>query len=102
MNILSFDIEEWYLEKILHGGRDFRYQQFDDAFAKLMDELDNFGIKATFFCVGKLALEYPQVVKTIVEKGHEFLMGKFGVALYRSDSFFHCHFDDIYIDKSET
>lgn len=71
MNILSFDIEEWYLEKILHGGRDFRYQQFDDAFAKLMDELDNFGIKATFFCVGKLALEYPQVVKTIVEKGHE-------------------------------
>lgn len=71
MNILTFDIEEWYLEKILQGSRDFRYQQFDDAFAKLMDELDNFGIKATFFCVGKLALEYPQVVKTIVEKGHE-------------------------------
>lgn len=71
MNILTFDIEEWYLEKVLHGGRNFRYQQFDDAFAMLMDVLSSLGIKATFFCVGKLALEFPQVVKTIAEKGHE-------------------------------
>ena len=71
MNILSFDIEEWYLENVLHGGRDFRFCQFDDAFAKLMDELDAHGIKATFFCVGRLALEFPQVVRTIAEKGHE-------------------------------
>lgn len=71
MNILSFDVEEWYLEKILHGGRSFRMKQFDEAFAKLMDELDNYDIKATFFCVGKLALEYPDVVKTISERGHE-------------------------------
>jgi polysaccharide deacetylase family protein (PEP-CTERM system associated) len=71
MNILSFDIEEWYLEKKLHGGREFRYQQFDDAFVKLMDKLDVLGIKATFFCVGRLALDFPQTVKTIAERGHE-------------------------------
>ena len=40
MNILTFDVEEWYLEKILHDGRAFRYQQFDEAFAKVLDELD--------------------------------------------------------------
>jgi len=56
MNILTFDIEEWYLEKILHGGRAFRYQQFDETLEKVLDELDRLGIKATCFCLGKVAL----------------------------------------------
>lgn len=71
MNILTFDIEEWYLEKILHNGRTFKYQQFDDTFIKLMDELDRLEIKATFFCVGQMAKEFPEVVCTIVSRGHE-------------------------------
>ena len=71
MNILTFDIEEWYLEKVLHGGRFFKYQQFDETFAKVLDELDKRDIKATFFCVGKLATDFPQVVREIVRRGHE-------------------------------
>lgn len=71
MNILTFDIEEWYIEKTFHGGRSFKYQQFDDTFAKVLDELDRLGIKATFFCVGQLAAEFPKVVKTIADRGHE-------------------------------
>lgn len=71
MNILTFDIEEWYLEKILHGGRAFRNKQFNDTFARVLDELDKRNIKATFFCVGQLAKEFPEVVKTIALRGHE-------------------------------
>lgn len=71
MNILTFDIEEWYLEKVLYGGREIRYQKFDETFSELLDELDRLGIKATFFCVGKLALLFPDVVKTIASRGHE-------------------------------
>lgn len=71
MNILTFDIEEWYLEKILHNGRPFKYQLFDETFAKVLDELDKKGIKATFFCVGKLAADFPQVIREIVIRGHE-------------------------------
>ena len=71
MNILTFDIEEWYLEKILYGGRSFKYKQFDETFLRVLDELDKFGIKATFFCVGKLATEFPEVVKIISNRGHE-------------------------------
>lgn len=71
MNILTFDIEEWYLEKILHGGRNFKYQSYDDTFCRLMDELDRLGMKATFFCVGQLAVEFPNIVKIITERGHE-------------------------------
>lgn len=71
MNILTFDFEEWYLEKTFYGGREFKYRQFDEMFHQLLDELDRQGIKATFFCVGKLALEFPDVVITIAARGHE-------------------------------
>ena len=71
MNILTFDIEEWYVEKTFGGGRTFKYKQYDEAFGKVVDELDRLGIKATFFCVGQLAVEFPEVVKTIAAKGHE-------------------------------
>jgi len=71
MNILTFDVEEWYMEKIIHDGRTFRYQQFDEALAKVLDELDRLGIKATCFCLGKLATDFPQVVREIARRGHE-------------------------------
>ena len=71
INILSFDIEEWYLETKLHGGRKFKLRQYDDCFAQLLDELDRQGIRATFFCVGQLAKEFPQVVREIAARGHE-------------------------------
>lgn len=71
MNILTFDIEEWYIEKILHGGRVQRYQQIDETFTRVLDELDHQGIKATFFCVGKLATDFPRVIREIASRGHE-------------------------------
>lgn len=71
MNILTFDIEEWYIEKAFRGGREFRYREFDDTLARVLDELDRLGIKATFFCVGKLASDFPDVVQRIVSRGHE-------------------------------
>ena len=71
MNILTFDIEEWYIEKAFGGGRAFRYLEFDDALSKVLDELDRLDIKGTFFCVGKLASEFPDVVRRIASRGHE-------------------------------
>lgn len=71
MNILTFDIEEWFIEKAFHGGRAYRYREFDDTLSKVLDELDRLGIKATFFCVGQLAVDFPEVVRTIVARGHE-------------------------------
>ena len=71
MNILTFDLEEWYIEKAFHGGRAFRFKEFDDTLTKVLDELDRHGIKGTFFCVGKLASDFPDVVRRIVSRGHE-------------------------------
>lgn len=71
MNILTFDIEEWYIEKAFRGGRAFKYQEFDATLSKVLDELDRLKIKGTFFCVGKLASEFPDVVRRIASRGHE-------------------------------
>ena len=71
MNILTFDIEEWYIEKEYHGGRQEKYRMFDGYLNRILALLEQQGIKATFFCVGKLATDYPEVVKKIAEKGHE-------------------------------
>ena len=71
MNILSFDIEEWYLEKVLHGGRSHKMLQFETTLNDVLEELDRKGIKGTFFCLGKMASEYPDVIRRIIQNGHE-------------------------------
>lgn len=71
MNIISYDIEEWYIEKKFHGGRKEKYKEFDEYLDRILDTLDANKTAATFFCLGKIASEFPYVVKNIVERGHE-------------------------------
>lgn len=71
MNILSFDIEEWYIEKTYHGARKEKYAEFDEVLEKILDLLDEVHAKATFFCVGEMAKDFPGVIKKINRRGHE-------------------------------
>lgn len=71
MNILSFDIEEWYIEKTYHGARKEKYAEFDDVLEKILDLLDKVNAKATFFCLGEMAKDFPEVIKKIHRRGHE-------------------------------
>ena len=71
MNILSFDIEEWYIEKHFKGGRKEKYRQYDKLLDWILNTLDKSNSKATFFCVGQLAVEFPEVLKRISDNGHE-------------------------------
>ena len=71
MNILSFDIEEWYIEKAFNGGRQEQYDAFDKYLEGILDLLDEQKTQATFFVVGKMAECFPQVVKRIEERGHD-------------------------------
>lgn len=70
MNILTFDIEEWYLESVKQN-RPERYRLLDETFSRLLDKLDRLGLKGTFFCVGQLAITHPKVINEIVLRGHE-------------------------------
>ena len=71
MNILTFDIEEWALAKAGGYGTPEKYAEYDAFLNRILDVLDNRGFKATFFCTGLMAKDFPQVVKQIQGRGHE-------------------------------
>lgn len=71
MNILTFDIEEWVLEKEHFGNRKEKYAEFDRTLDHILELLDANNQSATFFCLGKLAIDFPYVVKKIAAHGHE-------------------------------
>lgn len=66
MNILTFDIEEWYCTK--HKDR---YPVFDQYLNTILDKLDERQLKATFFCVGEMGRLFPDVIRKIYARGHE-------------------------------
>ncbi len=70
MNILTFDTEEWYTE--FKGlKRPEEYALFDEKLTQILESLDKRGTKGTFFCVGQLAVHFPEVLKKIQQHGHE-------------------------------
>lgn len=71
MNILTFDIEEWALAKVRGKGTKEVYDEYDAFLKQILDVLDDRGFKATFFCTGLMATDFPQVVKLIQRRGHE-------------------------------
>ncbi len=71
MNILTFDIEEWYIEKTFHSDRPEKYKEFDNYLNTILDVLYERQIKATFFCLGRMSVDFPDVVKKIVSNGHD-------------------------------
>lgn len=71
MNILTFDIEEWYLEKAYFGAKTSKYAEYDSLLEELLPKLDEAKQKGTFFCVGKMATDFPKIVKKIDAAGHE-------------------------------
>ncbi len=71
MNTLTFDIEEWSLEKDYFGNHKKKYTEFDRILDVILETLAQNDTTATFFCLGKIASDFPHVVKKITAQGHE-------------------------------
>lgn len=71
MNILTFDIEEWYLEKVYFGAKASKYVEYDKLLEEILQKLEEKSLKGTFFCVGKMVEHFPNVVRKIYDAGHE-------------------------------
>lgn len=71
MNILTFDLEEWYIEKEYHESRKEKFLEFEKFLNQILCVLDQRHIKATFFCLGKMASDFPDIIKKIESYGHE-------------------------------
>lgn len=75
--VLSFDVEEHHRIEAASGldvGRDARrhyLERVGPATRWLLDQLDRFGHKATFFIVGELARDDPGLVRAVHRAGHE-------------------------------
>ncbi|MCX7846811.1 MAG: polysaccharide deacetylase family protein [bacterium] len=59
VNVLSVDVEHWYHRSCVPGTQ------------YLLDVCDAYGVKATFFVLGKVAMEYGALVREMSARGHE-------------------------------
>ncbi|MFC1864232.1 polysaccharide deacetylase family protein [Chloroflexota bacterium] len=72
INALTIDLEFWHSAELVgkyahHAGSN----QIKEAAIPILELLDKYGIKGTFFALGEVAEQYPELVKLLHEKGHE-------------------------------
>lgn len=72
-NAITIDVEDWYHvcgveQKQMIPRTSWRVRAATERILKLLDE---YGIKATFFVLGAVAAEEPDLVRRIAEGGHE-------------------------------
>ncbi len=73
MNILTFDIEDWYNCDFI--SEDFSWDKFEYRIEKsimpVLDEMDRMDLKSTCFCLGWLAEKHPEIIREISSRGHQ-------------------------------
>ncbi|NKB55945.1 MAG: DUF3473 domain-containing protein [Alphaproteobacteria bacterium] len=88
VNAMSVDVEDYFqvqafadtIERTSWETRECRVETNTDNVLQLFDEA---GIHATFFTLGWVAERYPQLIRRIVDQGHE--LASHGFAHFRAD-----------------
>jgi polysaccharide deacetylase family protein (PEP-CTERM system associated) len=70
VNAFSIDLEEWYHSELMEGRRS-SFSQAAEATRPVLDLLDRYQTKASFFIVGEVAEQNPGLIQSIFERGHE-------------------------------
>lgn len=72
MNILTFDIEDWYNVDFI--TQDFNWDKYEvriyEGVDRILERLEKDNINGTFFCLGWLAEKHPTIIKRISDMGH--------------------------------
>ena len=72
MNVLTFDIEDWYNHD--DYSHDLQWDKFEvriyEGVDKILSALDEQKQKATFFCLGWIAEHHPNIIVRITAAGH--------------------------------
>ncbi len=76
MNILTFDIEEWFhLLECENTADEKNWENFECRIftntERILNLLESKKQKATFFCLGWIARKYPQIIRSIDAGGHQ-------------------------------
>jgi polysaccharide deacetylase family protein (PEP-CTERM system associated) len=75
-NILTIALEDYFqvgtLNNLIQRGQWYRFEpRLEQNTLRVLDLLDRFKIKATFFVVGWLAEEFGELIKAVADRGHE-------------------------------
>jgi peptidoglycan-N-acetylglucosamine deacetylase len=70
INAMSIDLEEWYHSELVEGKRS-AFSQAAEATKPILDLLDRYQTKASFYIVGEVAEQNPRLIQSIFERGHE-------------------------------
>lgn len=73
LHALSVDLEEWYHGDLLipYVRADERVAHVRDAVRPLLDLFARAGVRATFFTVGEVARDHPDLMRDLAAAGHE-------------------------------
>ena len=73
MNLLTFDIEEWFHCDFISGMKN--WSNYEVRIHKntdfILNTLSKYDRKGTFFILGWIADKHPDIVKKIYDEGHE-------------------------------
>jgi len=76
LNALTIDVEDYFQVEAFASR--INYNEWDNYpcrikqnTQKILDILDDYQIKATFFCLGWIAKRNPSLIKNIAQRGHE-------------------------------
>ena len=82
-NALTIDVEDYFQVSALapyipRSDWDVREGRVEQNVERILLLLDDYGARATFFTLGWIAERYPQLVRRIVDNGHELASHGFG------------------------
>lgn len=72
LNAFTVDVEDWYqgIELPFSSWKDYP-PRLEIGLKRILELLEQYHVRATFFVLGWIAKEYPALVKAIGDRGHE-------------------------------
>ena len=73
INALTIDVEDWYHPELVRSHLDSTSpsEKVSQAILPILNLLDQYKVKASFFILGDVAKECPDLVRKIYKEGHE-------------------------------
>ena len=72
LNALTFDVEDWYQGIEIGPERWCEFERrLERGLSTILDSLDAANCRATFFVLGQCALDHPELIAQIAQRGHE-------------------------------
>jgi peptidoglycan-N-acetylglucosamine deacetylase len=73
VNALTIDVEDWFHPELVRKRVDVNLSQgrLPQSIGPILDLLDRYKVKATFFILGDSASRFPELVRQVYKAGHE-------------------------------